>query len=166
MPTPLYTCISSQVELFIAVNYIFLVVISCCLTFSEQPPPHLHAVFHTHALRFLAASLEHEIMPLAFIGGPGWLGSLSQCQWDISCFKYRGVSPMASRGLSMPAFPLSSSSGSHDISPPPGRLGEGRQRSGVVKDRERSGSWSTEGRERGWGFGFSRRWRRRMYLVW
>lgn len=57
---------------------------------------------------------------------------------------YRSVSPMASRGLSMPAFPLSSSSGSHDISP---QLWEERKRSGVVADRERSGSWRTEGGE-------------------
>ena len=151
-----------------SITYFWLSFPAAWLSQKCPPPPqHLHAVFHTHALRFLATPLEHEIMPLAFIGGPGWLGSLSQCQWDISSFKYRGVSPMASRGLSMPAFPLSSSPSSHDISPPPpGRLGEGRQRSGVVTDTERSGSWSTEGRERGWGFGFSRRWRRRMCLVW
>lgn len=83
MLTPLHTCIRSQVELFIAVNNIFLVVISFLLPDFlglGLPPFFLYAVFHTHTLRFLAAPLEHEIMPLAFIGGPGWSGSLSLCQ--------------------------------------------------------------------------------------
>lgn len=116
-----------------SITYFWLSFPAAWLSQKCPPPPqHLHAVFHTHALRFLATPLEHEIMPLAFIGGPGWLGSLSQCQWDISSFKYRGVSPMASRGLSMPAFPLSSSPSSHDISPP------------------RSGGWGREGREVAW----------------
>lgn len=69
---------SHAVELFIAVNNIFLVVISFLLPglLRTGVPPSflLHAVFHTHTLQFLAAPLEHEIMPLAFIGGPGPVG--------------------------------------------------------------------------------------------
>lgn len=39
-------------------------------------------------------------MPLAFIGVPAWLRSLSLCQGDIFTFKYRVVSPVPSQGLS------------------------------------------------------------------
>lgn len=83
MLTPLQPCIRFQVELIIAVNNLFLVVISSLLPdFLRTGPPSLllYTVFHAHTLQILAASLEYEIMPLAFIGGPGWSGSLSLCQ--------------------------------------------------------------------------------------
>lgn len=102
MLTPLHTCDCSVFGLFIAAHseILFLIPLS-------WPPILLFTVFHTYCtLQFLAASLEHQTMQLASTGGRGLLGSLSRFQGDISSFKYRGVSPAASRGLSMSALSL------------------------------------------------------------
>lgn len=83
MLTALHTCILFHVELFIAVSYIFLVVISSSLLDFlriDLTPVFATLSVHTHSLRFLAAPLEHEIMPLAFIGGADPSVSLLQCQ--------------------------------------------------------------------------------------
>lgn len=53
--------------------------------------------FHIHRLKVLADPLEHEIMSLAFTGGPRWPLSLSPCQCYISAFICCGVKPHGAR---------------------------------------------------------------------
>lgn len=53
--------------------------------------------FHIHRLKVLAGPLEHEIMALAFTGGPHWPLSLSPCQCYISSFMCCGVKPHGAR---------------------------------------------------------------------
>lgn len=148
------TCICSQVGLFGAP--MFLVVISSLMPDFASLPSSLHCLSHTYGtLRVLADPLEHEIMPLAFHWWPTLVVVFVAMPVRYLFFHIRWC--QASRGLSMLALPFSSSLGSHDISSQPGQVGEERQRSGVVADSERSGSWRTEGSDRGLGFGFSRR---------
>lgn len=158
MLTPLSTCICSLDELFIAVNNMFLVVISSLLPdfLRTGHPPFFSTLCFTH--------IRCDFWQLLWnMKSCHWLSLVAQAGRGL-CRRASEISLLSSTAVSVQwphaalacrHFPLSSSSGSHDISPQPGQLGEGRRRSGVVVDRERS--WRTEGRERGWGFGFSRR---------
>lgn len=100
---------------FLLVNHIFLVVTSSLLPDFLRTGllPFFFTQSYTHCDFWQPLWNMKSCHRLSWVG-PGRPGSLTMCQGDISSFKSCSVSPMALRGLSMPAFSLSSFSGSYD----------------------------------------------------
>lgn len=132
MPTPLYTCISSQVELFIAVNNIFLVVISCCLTFSEQPPPPISTLSFTH--------MHCDFWQLLWnMKSCHWLSLVAQAGWGL-CRSASEISLVSSTAVSVqwPHGALAC------------RLFPFHPPRALMTSAPRLGDWGREGREVAW----------------
>lgn len=117
------------------VTYSWLSFPPRCSTFSESTslPSSSALSVHTHSLQFLAAPLEHEIMPLAFIGGRRPVGVFVAVPARDLFFQCRSASPVPT-GLALGAlacrlFLVSSRPSARDISPHPWKPGEGRQKS-------------------------------------
>lgn len=138
MLTPLYTCKCCQEQ-----NYL---VQPFYLFFSDRLSSHLtHIHCGVWQIVWNKKSCHWPMLVVVFVAVPVRFLSFMWCQvpW----------------GLSMLAFPISCSSASHDISSQSRKVGEERQRGGMVLvDSERSGSWGNGGNgDRALGFRFLRR---------
>lgn len=87
------------------VTYSWLSFPPRCSTFSESTslPSSSALSVHTHSLQFLAAPLEHEIMPLAFIGGRRPVGVFVAVPARDLFFQCRSASPVPT-GLALGAL--------------------------------------------------------------